>query len=120
MDVAALARLEAVLVNGSYLTRHRLAALLEGADFSVERIEERYPSPVGEVRYDVRWLDDRSTYELQFVSIDGMVRELTFRGRRLPPIWGIGLIALPRLVAASLQFARWRPQRGASASLSHP
>jgi hypothetical protein len=69
-----------------------------GTDFSVERIEDRYPTLVGEVRYDVRWLEDRSTYELQFVSIDGMVRELTFGDRRLPPTWGIGLIALPHLV----------------------
>jgi hypothetical protein len=69
-----------------------------GADFTVERIEDRYPTLVGEVSYDVRWMEDRSTYQLQFVSIDGMVRELTFGDRRLPPTWGTGLIALPHLV----------------------
>jgi imidazolonepropionase-like amidohydrolase len=68
------------------------------ADFTVERIEDRYPTLAGEVRYDVRWTEDRSTYELEFVSIDGVVRQLTLGECRLRPTWGIGLIALPHLV----------------------
>ncbi|MBV9328100.1 MAG: amidohydrolase family protein [Chloroflexi bacterium] len=68
------------------------------ADFTVERIEDRYPSAIGEVRYDVVWDPQRSTYALRHEALDGNVRELTTGNRRLPPAWGTGLIALPRLL----------------------
>jgi hypothetical protein len=66
------------------------------ADFTVERIEDHYPSGIGEVRYDVRWDSERSTYALRHEALDGTVRELTIGDRRLPSTWGTGLIAFPR------------------------
>jgi imidazolonepropionase-like amidohydrolase len=98
-------RVRQLPAGGWLLEEHRtggpgeaLRQMWLGADFTVERIEDRYPTPVGESRYAVGWDDDRSTYQLDFQSIDGLTRRRTIGDRRLPPAWGVGLIVLPHLI----------------------
>jgi hypothetical protein len=97
----------AQLEDGSWLFEERRAIgmgqeatrrMWLAADFTVERIEDHYPSAIGEVRYDVRWDPERSTYALRHEALDGTVRELTIGDRRLPSAWGTGLIAFPKLL----------------------
>jgi hypothetical protein len=74
-----------------------------GADFTVDRVEDRYVTLVGEARYVVEWADDRSTYEVSFVALDGTEVHRSVGDRRLPPSWGLGVVALPDLLTECSQ-----------------
>jgi imidazolonepropionase-like amidohydrolase len=69
-----------------------------GTDFKLDRLEDAYVTLVGEARYVVQWADDRSTYELTSVALDGTEVQRTIGDRRLPLAWGLGVVALPHLV----------------------
>ncbi|HEU0166896.1 MAG TPA: amidohydrolase family protein, partial [Chloroflexota bacterium] len=74
-----------------------------GADLTVERSRDEYTSLAGEQTYELRWAEDSATYELVFTDADGHQERRSFGTQRLPPTWGLGLIALSELITRSTQ-----------------
>jgi hypothetical protein len=72
-----------------------------GADLTVDRAHDEYTSLAGEQTYELRWAEDSATYELVFTDSDGHQERRSFGIERLPPTWGLGLIALSELITRS-------------------